>query len=377
MTLDTILAARERLAALDCDWLETAILQPAEPFLDLAGEELRARIFLTDDGAGRLMCLRPEFTIPAARHWLAHGGKPARLGCAGTVFRQRAGEVSEFRQAGIEAIGDEDAAKADARAISDAHALIGSLAPDARLSTVLGDQAIFDAVTRALGLHEAWSRRLSRLFGDETRLAHALDGLRGHSASGEAPEVALGAAHALPPRVATALADADDAATNALVEAVRAEIDAARMGAGARDADEIAARLVAARTLAGQRLGEAEGETLRAFLALDVALPEVERAVRGLDLPDANGRLDAALDAHARRLDALSAHGLDPASIRFRGAFGRSLDYYTGLVFEVRDGERVLAGGGRYDRLLSLLGAPEPVPAVGFVAWLDRLEERR
>ena len=46
----------------------------------------------------------------------------------------------------------------------------------------------------------------------------------------------------------------------------------------------------------------------------------------------------------------------------------RGLAYYTGMVFEIHDrrGElRALAGGGRYDNLLQLVGGPQ-VPAVGF-----------
>ncbi len=47
----------------------------------------------------------------------------------------------------------------------------------------------------------------------------------------------------------------------------------------------------------------------------------------------------------------------------------RGFDYYTGMVFEVFDthatNNRSLAGGGRYDNLLSLFGG-QPVPAVGF-----------
>ncbi|MEQ9616709.1 MAG: histidine--tRNA ligase [Phycisphaerales bacterium] len=44
----------------------------------------------------------------------------------------------------------------------------------------------------------------------------------------------------------------------------------------------------------------------------------------------------------------------------------RGLAYYTGTVFEViAEGERAVAGGGRYDGLVELLGGP-PTPAVGF-----------
>ena len=44
----------------------------------------------------------------------------------------------------------------------------------------------------------------------------------------------------------------------------------------------------------------------------------------------------------------------------------RGLAYYTGMVFEViADGERAVAGGGRYDNLIELFGGPS-TPAVGF-----------
>jgi histidyl-tRNA synthetase len=44
----------------------------------------------------------------------------------------------------------------------------------------------------------------------------------------------------------------------------------------------------------------------------------------------------------------------------------RGLAYYTGMVFEViAEGERAIAGGGRYDNLIELFGGP-PTPAVGF-----------
>jgi len=49
-------------------------------------------------------------------------------------------------------------------------------------------------------------------------------------------------------------------------------------------------------------------------------------------------------------------------------AIVRGLAYYTGIVFELfdRKGElRAICGGGRYDRLLELVGG-EPLPAVGF-----------
>jgi histidyl-tRNA synthetase len=73
------------------------------------------------------------------------------------------------------------------------------------------------------------------------------------------------------------------------------------------------------------------------------------------------------LERLRRYLDTLEAMGLgDFVVVDLR--IVRGLAYYTGIVFELfdRQGElRAICGGGRYDRLLELVGG-EPLPAVGF-----------
>src|SRR5690606_40214552 len=51
-------------AARGTNAVDVPVLQPADPFLDMAGEDLRRRIFLTESETGASLCLRPEFTIP-------------------------------------------------------------------------------------------------------------------------------------------------------------------------------------------------------------------------------------------------------------------------------------------------------------------------
>ena len=54
----------------------------------------------------------------------------------------------------------------------------------------------------------------------------------------------------------------------------------------------------------------------------------------------------------------------------------RGLDYYTKTAFEIKSGElgaqNSLAGGGRYDGLVSFLGGPE-IPGIGFGIGMERL----
>jgi histidyl-tRNA synthetase len=72
------------------------------------------------------------------------------------------------------------------------------------------------------------------------------------------------------------------------------------------------------------------------------------------------------LHAAFRLWDELEARKLTDWCNPFDMRVVRGLAYYTGTVFEViAEGERAVAGGGRYDKLIELLGGP-PTPAVGF-----------
>ena len=70
------------------------------------------------------------------------------------------------------------------------------------------------------------------------------------------------------------------------------------------------------------------------------------------------------LDEHRSILESMGLGGY----LKFDFTVVRGLAYYTGIVFELFDraGElRAICGGGRYDRLLELVGG-EALPAVGF-----------
>jgi histidyl-tRNA synthetase len=81
------------------------------------------------------------------------------------------------------------------------------------------------------------------------------------------------------------------------------------------------------------------------------------------DRPEVAAELER-LDQYTGTLEAM---GLG-AYVEVDLAIVRGLAYYTGIVFELfdRKGElRAICGGGRYDRLLELVGG-DPLPAVGF-----------
>ena len=370
-------AALDRLfAAREAERVAVPVVQPADPYLDTAGEALRRRIFLTRGEAGENLCLRPDFTVPVCiDHVRRTETLPRRYSYCGVVFRQRPDGPGEFVQAGIEDLGEANRATADARAVADALASLAicGVALDA-LDIVLGDQGLFEAFLKSLGLPEGWQRRLVRTFGHDAAMRGALEALSKGGA---------GRLDRLDPELAE-LAEQREA--GALTIAIRARMEAAGLPPhSGRSPGEVASRLIEKVAVSAAKLGEGAHRLLGRFLAVDCPLDEAAATLQ--DLADTAGLdIGPALTVFETRNLALRAAGVDLSTITYRAAFGRPIDYYTGLVFEAQTragkGEEtgeVLAGGGRYDRLLTILGARDPVPAVGFSLWLDRiaaLEER-
>jgi ATP phosphoribosyltransferase regulatory subunit len=346
--------------------VEPAILQPAGPFLDLSGEDIRKRMYLTVDPQGHELCLRPDLTIPVSRDYLASpaAGKPAGFCYLGPVFRHRENEPSEFLQAGIESFGRSDIAAADAEMLAlglEATAHYGLGAPEISI----GDIGLFSALIAALDLAPAWKRRLVKDFNHESSLVHDLDRLTistGHTRSEYQGMLA-------------ALAGSDPAAAHALVTDL---LSIAGISAvGGRSVGEIADRFLEQATLSVQSSLPRETRTLiERFLTVAGEPDKAAAALRAL-AHDAKIALDAALDLFESRTGFLAARAIDVSRIRFSTAFGRGLDYYTGFVFELHDGRArhlgQLVAGGRYDGLLTRIGSPAPIPAVGFAAWIERL----
>src|SRR5215510_11297405 len=106
--------------------VEPAIIQPADLFLDVVGESLRARTYVFTDPDGAELCLRPDLTVPTCRLHLARhpqGMVPARYCYSGPTFRYQpagadAAHPREFRQAGIESFAASDREQDDAAVLA-------------------------------------------------------------------------------------------------------------------------------------------------------------------------------------------------------------------------------------------------------------------
>ena len=341
--------------------VEPPILQPSEAFIDLSGEDIRRRMFATQDADGHELCLRPDYTIPVCRQHLAAGAPtPAGYSYLGPVFRLRQGETGEFPQAGVESVGRSDRSAADAEILGLALEGLGRLGLRTPLVR-LGDMGLFGALLDALAIAPAAQRRVMRAIVS----GRGLDGL-GESDGGPGLTEHAG--------LLAAIEGQDPRAVRAFVEDIIAIAGISRVGG--RSAGEIAERFLARAANPSGALPEEARAVLRRYLAISGDPDTAVAVIRSL-ARDAGLDLSAALDAFEERTGFMAALGLDVSAFAFAADFARNLDYYTGFIFEIRDAHRpdgeLLVGGGRYDRLLQHLGAREPIPAVGCSFWLDRI----
>lgn len=343
---------------------EPSILQPASVFLDQSGEDIRGRIYLTSDASGAEYCLRPEYTIPVCRDYLAspEAGKPAAFSYLGPVFRYRANGPVEFNQAGLESFGRSDREAADAEIFTVALEAAGA-AHSGPLAVRIGDAGLFTRLLDILGLPPVWLRRIRRghARGQSLDVMFAL------------PENGNGGDHS---GVLAALEGTDKKGAHALVEDLLSI--AGISSVGGRTASEIAERFLEQASLkASSTLAAEKRVIIERYLAIAGHPDDAARQLRAL-ADDTKLDLTAALDAFEARLGFIAARGFDVSDLHFSARFGRNLDYYTGFVFEAqgrtRSDNRPLVGGGRYDGLLKTLGASADIPAVGAAIWCDRLD---
>lgn len=342
--------------------VEPPVLQPADVFLDLSGEDIRRRLFVTADAEGHELCLRPEYTIPVCRHYLAAGaeGRAESYAYLGPVFRMRPGETGEFPQAGIESFGRSDREAADAEALALALEAVRSFGLTAPKVT-LGDMGLIDRLLDTLGLDGPAKRRVLRSIA----AGRGCGMLEAEAATGGGADYA---------GLLSALEGQDPKAARAFVEDVLSIAGISRVGG--RTAGEIAERFLARAERRGSQLAGEANAVVERYLAIAGDPDTAAAAMRQL-AADAGLDLGAAIDAFEQRTGFMAARGIAVEALDFSAQFARNLDYYSGFIFEVADPARPtvrpVAAGGRYDGLLEHLGAGTTIPAVGCAVWLDRL----
>ena len=350
-----------------------SIIQPADIFLDQIGEAIRGRTYVFTDLAGEELCLRPDLTVPVSRLYLERhpeADTQARYCYNGPAFRFQSGGASlthprEFRQAGIECFGVVDRDSADIEIVRLAVEAVRSAGLESfRLR--FGDIAMFYALIEALSLPERWRLKLRHYFWRPPAFHVLLARLaKGERPDGDGPVAEL-----------AATLDTEDSGRAEELVANYMETKGFPL-AGNRSLAEITERLLDhAADLRAEPLPKEVATVIDYYLAVEgppkEAVDRIAMIAKGAGID-----LGPALYMLARRFERLKESGIGLASARFATEFGRDLEYYSGLVFQIETGQgdkaSPIAGGGRYDGLLCSLGASADVPAVGAAINTERL----
>ena len=158
--------------------VQAAILQPAETLLDLYGEDIRARAYVTSDPLRGEQMLRPDFTVPVVQMHMEQGAEPARYTYNGVVFRRQeddASRANEYLQVGYEVFDRSNPAETDAEVF----ALIQNALGDAPVRATVGDIGILMAAVDGLNTSERRKSALRRHIWRPTRFRALLDRFAG------------------------------------------------------------------------------------------------------------------------------------------------------------------------------------------------------
>ncbi len=327
--------------------VETSILLPAGALLDLYGEDIRGRAYITSDALRGEQMLRPDFTVPVVQMHMERGADPARYTYAGTVFRRQDDDETrpnEYTQVGYEVFDRAEPISADAEVF----ALIATALGDAPVRASTGDIGILVAAVTALETSEARKAALLR--------------------------------HIWRPRKFRALLERFSQSN--VARPVLTEVDPfAGVGPeiGLRRKSDVQTRLDELRADAEvPPITKREMDLLDALLNVRGMLPKALAQLRELaiDLP----AIGPAVERLGARMIALKTRGVDVDKLEFETSYGRTLmEYYDGFVFgfyaEARADLPPIATGGRYDALTKQLGQGAEIPAVGGVIRPDLLME--
>ena len=340
-TLARATALRIQFEAQGAVTVEPPILQPADTLLDLYGEDIRARAYVTSDALRGEQMLRPDFTVPVVQMHMAHGAEPARYTYAGEVFRRQEDDserANEFVQVGYEVFDRTDPAAADAEVF----ALFSKALEGLPVTPVTGDIGVLMAAVAGLETTQARKGALMRHIWRPKRFRALLERFSGRSPVPTTRQALL---------------------------AGGVTMDAPLIGL--RSESEIAARVQALKEdAAAAPISARQVDLIEALLEVRATMVYAVSHLRDLvvDMP----HIATAVARVASREAALAARGVDTDALVFEASFGRtSMEYYDGFVFGFRAEGRAewpaVASGGRYDALTRQLGRGREIPAVGGV----------
>jgi ATP phosphoribosyltransferase regulatory subunit len=319
-------------------YIELDAVIDADQIIQRSGENFRQYMFSFQDLNGNEMCLRPDLTIASCLRYLKNKTKnKEKIFYSGQAFRKikdKKGKVIR-NQIGYEIIGSKTIKQDDYEIIQTSIKAIQKI-KKTKLKIEIGNIKLFNLLLNKLKLPKRWKLRLSRHFWREEYFESLLKRLE----------------------------------TNSDIDFLSVELDKKRYKKMKLIKQK---QVVAGRKISvilnrfNSKIKDprkfAEGKKTSSIIRkyLKISCP----------INDAKKNLDNFFSKYKIKIDLTDEffpikNKPGKSKIIFSTNFGRELEYYTGMVFNIKDKfNKNIIQGGRYDNLLSNLGSKKKVPAVG------------
>ena len=323
-------------------YIELPSVIEANHIVQRSGESFRKFIFSFTDQGGNELCLRPDLTIVSCLRYLENNLKgKEKIFYNGQAYRKSENKKDSIvrNQVGFEIIGSRNEKNDDKEIINTSLKCLKNFNYSSGEITI-GNVEIFNLLISKLDIPKRWKLRLSRHFWREDYFNDLLKRLE----------------------------------TNSDVDPTIVEIDKKRYFRmlkndqstiiANRTIDEILSRFD--KKIKDPRRpskGRNISKIIKEFLKIKCP---INNAAKVLNKFFKKYKINLLVD---QRYFPISKNKINKLNVTFSAAFGRQLEYYTGMVFkiDIKSKSKIIncCNGGRYDKLISDLGSKKQTPAVG------------
>ena len=315
---------------------EPDVLLDSEYIIQRSGENFKRSMLTFENEDGKLMCLRPDLTVASCIKFLEKKSK-SKIYYSGQAYRSTDKKSSYLisDQLGIEILGSKNQLQDDFKVIK---TILNSAEKikSKKIHIKVGDIGLFKKLINSLEMPERWKLRLIRHFWRPKYFEELLERLE----------------------------------RNSDIDSVTFDSDKKRFyEMKTMDQDKVIAGRSVAEILKrfNKKIKDprsfSEGKQIvkiiRTFLKINCKLSKLDEKLLNFSK---NNNLKKNIFKEFKSIQNLKKLN---QKVIFITNFGRNIEYYTGVVFEIFSGKKEIARGGRYDDLLKSLGAKKNIPAVG------------
>ena len=328
---------------------EPDVLLDSEYIIQRSGENFRKLMLTFEDDAGKSICLRPDLTVASCIKYLKENSKTtSKIFYSGQAYRRSSNPKEKIinDQLGIEIIGSKKKVIDDEKVLK---TILKSIDKTkiGNITIKVGDVSLFEKLIESLRIPERWKMRLKRHFWRPQYFEDLLNRLETNS---DVDPVAI---------------DLDNKKFSEMKN-----LDQNREIANRR-VSEILSRFD--RKMKDPRSFSENKEIvkiIREFLKINCSIDKIKKILKDfIKKYKLSKNILSDLTA-IKNLSKISYKTI------FSTNFGRDIEYYTGMVFEIyNSSKKEVARGGRYDGLLKSLGSKKNISAVGAAINLNNLKK--